>query len=200
MHLLSDELPEARQTGQALLDEGRKVIPTFLERADKPDRGGAIIAYRATTRQSVKKLALEYLSNNYAAQIEPVVFTHVWLRNEMDIVPDMLYEFSDQPLSDIKKEVESWSYEKKVNVFESYMGERLNRRHRPGRALEQIHYSWDLMCDYGIFRDLQRHRIVDDLEWQLLTPRYGYEIPHLIEDADLTEDFERCFDLSLGLL
>ena len=51
----------------------------------------------------------------------------------MDIVPDMLYEFSDQPLSDIKKEVESWSYEKKVNVFESYMGERLNRRHRPGR-------------------------------------------------------------------
>lgn len=199
MHLLSDELPEAQQTGQALLDEGRKVIPTFLERADKPDRGGAIIAYRATTRQSVKKLASEYLSNNYAAQIEPVVLTHVWPRNEMDIVPDMLYEFSDQPLSDIKKEVESWSYEKKVNVFESYMGERLNRRHRPGRALEQIHYSWDLMCDYGIFRDLQRHRIVDDLEWQLLTPRYGYEIPHLIEDADLTEDFERCFDLSLGL-
>jgi thymidylate kinase/thymidylate synthase ThyX len=199
MHLLSDELPEAQQTGQALLDEARKVIPTFLERADKPDRGGATIAYRATTHESVKKLAFEYLSNNYAAQIEPVVLTHVWPRNEMDIVPDMLYEFSDQPLSGIKKEVESWSYEKKVNVFESYMGERLNRRHRPGRALEQIHYSWDLMCDYGIFRDLQRHRIVDDLEWQLLTPRYGYEIPHLIEDADLTEDFERCFDLSLGL-
>ena len=199
MHLLSDELPEAQQTGQALLDEARKVNPTFLERADKPDRGGATIAYRATTRQSVKKLASEYLSNNYSAQIEPVVLTHVWPRNEMDIVPDMLYEFSDQPLVDIKKEVESWSYEKKVNVFESYMGERLNRRHRPGRALEQIHYSWDLMCDYGIFRDLQRHRIVDDLEWQMLTPRYGYETPHLIEDADLTEDFERCFDLSLGL-
>ena len=72
MHLLSDELPEARQTGQALLDEGLKVIPTFLERADKPDRGGAIIV-SATTRQSVKKLASEYLSNNYADQIAPVV-------------------------------------------------------------------------------------------------------------------------------
>jgi thymidylate kinase/thymidylate synthase ThyX len=199
MHLLADELPEARQTGQSLLDEARKVIPTFLERADKPDRGGATIAYRATTHQAVKKLASEYLSNNYAAQIDPVVLTHVWPRNEMDIVPDMLYEFSDQPLSVIKKEVEFWPYDKKVSVFESYMGERLNRRHRPGRALEQIRYSWDLMCDYGIFRDLQRHRIVDDLEWQLLTPRYGYEIPRLIEDADLTEDFERCFDLSLGL-
>jgi thymidylate synthase ThyX len=79
------------------------------------------------------------------------------------------------------------------------MGERLNRRHRPGRALEKAHYSWDLVCDYGIFRDLQRHRMVDDLEWQQLTPRYGFEIPKLVEDAGLTETFEECFDLSLRL-
>jgi thymidylate synthase ThyX len=79
------------------------------------------------------------------------------------------------------------------------MGERLNRRHRPGRALEKAHYSWDLVCDYGIFRDLQRHRMVDDMEWQILTPRYGYEIPELVEEAGLTEEFERCFDISLEL-
>jgi thymidylate synthase ThyX len=79
------------------------------------------------------------------------------------------------------------------------MGERLNRRHRPGRALEKAHYSWDLVCDYGIFRDLQRHRMVDDLQWQALTPRYGYDIPQLVEDAGLSEQFERCFDLSLEL-
>ncbi len=55
------------------------------------------------------------------------------------------------------------------------------------------------MCDYGIFRDLQRHCLVDDLEWQLLTPRYGYEVPQLVDDAGLTEQFESCFDLSLKL-
>jgi hypothetical protein len=79
------------------------------------------------------------------------------------------------------------------------MGERLNRRHRPGRALEQAHYTWDLVCDYGIFRDLQRHRMVDDLEWQPLTPRYGYDIPALVDEADLSEQFEACFDLSAQL-
>ncbi|MDZ7744979.1 MAG: FAD-dependent thymidylate synthase [Candidatus Saccharibacteria bacterium] len=79
------------------------------------------------------------------------------------------------------------------------MGERLNRRHKPGRAIEKAHYSWDLVCDYGIFRDLQRHRMVDDLNWQQLTPRYGYEIPKLVEDAGLTDLFEACFDLSLEL-
>jgi thymidylate synthase ThyX len=55
------------------------------------------------------------------------------------------------------------------------------------------------MCDYGIFRDLQSHRMVDDLEWQQLSPRYGYETPKLIEDAGQEEDFERCYQLSLEL-
>jgi thymidylate synthase ThyX len=79
------------------------------------------------------------------------------------------------------------------------MGERLNRRHRPGRALEKAHYSFDLVCDYGIFRDLQRHRMVDDLNWQPLTARYGYDVPSLVEEAGLTEQFEECFDISLRL-
>jgi thymidylate synthase ThyX len=110
-----------------------------------------------------------------------------------------VYEHSDLPLETIREEVKNWSFQQKLDVFEAYMGERLNRRHRPGRALEKAHYSWDLVCDYGIFRDLQRHRMVDDLEWQLLTPRYGFEIPQLVQDAGLTEQFEACFDLSLKL-
>jgi thymidylate synthase ThyX len=56
-----------------------------------------------------------------------------------------------------------------------------------------------LICDYGIFRELQRHRMVDDLEWQELTPRYGYELPKLVDEAGLTEEFEQCFDISLKL-
>jgi thymidylate kinase/thymidylate synthase ThyX len=199
MHLLADELPEAQITGQKILDENRKIIPMFLERADKPDRGGAMIAYQATTRSNVKKLAKNYLRGSYGQHEQPVRLTAVWPRNELDIVPDMLYEHSSLSLDEIENEVQDWSYSKKAEVFDAYMGERLNRRHRPGRALEKVHYSWDLVCDYGIFRDLQRHRIVDDLEWQLLTPRYGYEIPALVEEADLTELFEECFDISLQL-
>src|SRR5581483_11269210 len=199
LHLMSDELAEARQTGEALLAQARTVLPTFLERADKPDRGGAMVAYRASTRADVKRLAEAYLPGGHTTDAEPVTLTSFWPRNELDLVPDMLYEFSDQPLKAIEKTVDAWSYAKKAEVFGTYMGERLNRRHRPGRALEKAHYSWDLVCDYGIFRDLQRHRMVDDLEWQQLTPRHGYEVPELIEEAGLTDDFLQCFDLSLGL-
>jgi thymidylate kinase/thymidylate synthase ThyX len=200
MHLLSDELPEARKTGQALLKEARKTIPTFLERADKPERGGALVAYRANTYSAVKKLAEEYLHENYASDGHTAVtLTDVWPRNELNLVADMLYEHSNQSLEILREQTNAWPYQKKLDVFEAYMGERLNRRHRPGRALEKAHYSWDLMCDYGIFRDLQRHRMVDDLEWQQLTPRFGYEIPELVGQAGLTNIFEQCFDLSLKL-
>jgi thymidylate kinase/thymidylate synthase ThyX len=199
MHLLSDDLLEARETGQKMLEECRKVIPTFLERADKPDRGGAAVAYRANTRSSVKKIAEKYLSDNHSPETTPVQLVSVWPRNELDLVPDMLYEHSNLSLKDIQQEVQDWTYDQKHEAFAAYMGERLNRRHKPGRALEKAHYSWDLVCDYGIFRDLQRHRIVDDMEWQLLTPRHGYEIPALVEEAGLSEQFEECFDLSLEL-
>lgn len=200
MHLLSDELPEARTTGKELLEQARKVLPTFLERADKPERGGATIAYRSNTQQAVKELAHKYLPDNYAAApTDAVTLTSFTPRNELDLVPDMLYEHSNLPLEEIEREVALWPYNQKLEVFQAYIGERLNRRHRPGRALEKAHYSWDLVCDYGIFRDLQRHRMVDDLEWQTLSPRLGYEVPKLVQDAGLTDLFEACFDLSLKL-
>ncbi len=199
MHLLADPLPEARKTGEDMLTEARKVNGAFLERADKPDRGGAWIAYQANKNTTVKKLANEYLPDNHASTSDAVQLTSVWPRNEFDLVPDMLYEHSNLPLKQIQEEVATWPYEKRLQVFEAYIGERLNRRHKPGRALEKVHYSWDLVCDYGVFRELQRHRMVDDLEWQELTPRYGYDMPKLIEEAGLVDKFEQCFEISLKL-
>ncbi len=199
MHLLSDELPEARDTGQKILDESRKVMPAFLERADKPERGGAMIAYRSNTYKAMESIAKKNLQDSYGQYEEPVRLANVWPRNELDLLPDMLYEHSSLSLEEIRRVVDGWSYDKREKVFKSYIGERLNRRHKPGRAIEKAHYSWDLVCDYGIFRDLQRHRMVDDLQWQALTPRYGYDVPELVEEAGLSDQYEECFDISVRL-
>ena len=198
MRLSASESLEARQTGQQILEEARKIIPTFLERADKPDRGGANTAYLANTKSDMKVLSND-LPNKHSSDTQPVKLLATWPRNEMDLLPHMLFEHSDLSITELKDEIETWPIEKKESAFNTYMGERLNRRHKPGRAIELAHYTWELICDYGIFRDLQRHRIVDDLEWQRLTPRYGYEVPELVEKANLTEKFEACFDESAKL-
>lgn len=198
MHLMSDELDECRTTGESMLKEARKVMPAFLERADRPDRGGAMVAYRANTRSTLGKLSTDKLPA-HSLEYEPVKLLAATPRNELDLVPYMLYETSSLSFGELRQEVDQWSVEEKINAFETYVGERLNRRHKPGRALEHAHYTFDLVCDYGIFRDLQRHRMVDGLEWQELTPRYGFDVPKLVDDAGMTDIYEKCFEMSFLL-
>lgn len=199
MHLLSDTMPEAHETGRQLLVESRKVLPAFLERVDISERGVLTMGYRAFTRENTKQLTKEILPTRISGDSQAVNLVDFWPKNELDITADILYEHSSLSMEEINKEVEKLPVTKKKKVIQTYIGERYNRRHKPGRAFEKIHYSWDILCDYGIFRDLQRHRIVDDLNWQMLTPRYGYEVPELVQEAGLSEEFEKCFELSLKL-
>lgn len=200
MHLLTESLSEYQTTGQLILDEARKVIPMFLERADLPERGGASMAYQIKRKHELNTFINQNIHKaNTSETIENIRLTDYWPKNELDLVADMLYEYTNLSLDELRQEVSSWSYSLKNEAFKTYMGERMNRRHRPGRALEKAHYSWDLICDYGIFRDLQRHRIVDDLNWQQLSPRYGYDVPKLVEQANLSDKFEQAFDISLNL-
>lgn len=199
MRLLSDTLPEANKAGQQILSESRKVIPSFLERVDMDERGVLTMGYQATTRQNTKRLAGEVLKSNISGDTEAVTLTDYWPRNELEVAADVLFEHTSLSISEIRNQLEKLSVAKKKKIIQTYIGERFNRRHKPGRAFEKIHYSFDILCDYGIFRDLQRHRMVDDLQWQLLTPRYGYEVPGLVQEAGLSEEFEKCFELSLKL-
>jgi thymidylate synthase ThyX len=202
IHLLSEPLEEAQAVGHLILAEARKVVPSFLKRADMPERGGAASAYRATTRASVRDLARTYLKFDTAkeASLDIHLVSH-WPKEELELVPEMLFE-SAEPLSigEIETQVKTWPKKQQEAVFAAYMGERLNRRHRPGRAVEKAHFEWEIDGrDYGSFRDLQRHRVVDSWEWQRLSPYFGFEVPELIKEGGLEKRYAACFEISLGL-
>ena len=120
-------------------------------------------------------------------------------KNELELTAHMLYEYTDMSEEQLSDFVRTLSYDEKHKILQTYVGERRNRRHKPGRALERATYSWDILCDYGSFRDLQRHRVVSDLTWQKLTPRYGYDVPELVQEAELTDSYLEAFDISLEL-
>ncbi len=199
IRLLSDDLPEARQTGLYVLEELRKTIPHFMEDTDKPEAGGSEIIYRADTRQRITEFVKEHLKETYSPDAKTVQLTDVWPRSEFDLIPDMLYGVTNMSLSDLRQMVASWPYERREQAFNAYLGERLSRRDSPGRALEKARYSWDMVTSFSVFRDLQRHNMADSLEWQLLTPRAGFDVPQLIEEAEMTEEYEDCFDTSLQI-
>ena len=80
----------------------------------------------------------------------------------------------------------------------AYVGDRRNRRHKPGRALERPRYRFDVLADYGAFRDLQRHRTLT-IEWQALSPRHGYTRPEAVDAAGVAGRFDEAMQRSAAL-
>jgi thymidylate synthase ThyX len=194
--LLSDPLQESNEAGRLLLRESRKVIGAFLKRADLPERGLAWVLYIQETKRVLRELARKYLpaqSDDFSKMVRLIDHSP---KDELDLVPGMLFELSELSEAETRKEVAGWAVPKKEEIFRAYVGNRLNRRHKPGRALEEAHYKWEVVADYGTFRDLQRHRIVDDWEWQNLTTKYGYDVPELITEAGFEAKFRECFAIS----
>jgi hypothetical protein len=82
-------------------------------------------------------------------------------------------------------------------MLSDLVGERANRRHRPGRGLEAVRYRFEIVADYGAFRDLQRHRMLT-VQWQSLTPDLGADVPEQVDEAGAGEDYRRALERSAG--
>ena len=88
--------------------------------------------------------------------------------------------------------------DERAAILRAYVGERSNRRHRPAGRSRRTTYRFDVLTDYGAFRDLQRHRLLT-LEWQPLTTRHGYTEPDAIGEAGARDDWNRVMDASADL-
>jgi thymidylate synthase ThyX len=104
------------------------------------------------------------------------------------VVAAALYAVSNRPDEELLEIARRMTADERNAVLAAYVGKRLNRRHRPGRAFERTSYRFDVLGDYGAFRDLQRHRLLT-LEWQRLTPRHGWVVPEAIAEAGAEDDW-----------
>lgn len=201
LRMRSHPLPEARQYSDLMLTELRKVIPSFLRRVDLADRGVATSDYMTTNRRAMETVAYEMLPGDEAAfgPAAPTVTLLDWdPEGEVKVIAAMLYPYTSIPESQVLDRVRAMSIDDRLAVARAYVGDRSNRRHKPGRALERTDYRFDVVSDYGAFRDLQRHRLMT-VEWQELTPRHGYTRPVAIDDAGLAPQFDDAMGVSQDL-
>ncbi|MGH9184232.1 MAG: FAD-dependent thymidylate synthase [Acidimicrobiales bacterium] len=200
LRMRAHPLPEARSYAQLMLTELRKVIPSFLKRVDLDDRGVAWSNYLATNRAAMDELASQLFPSSEAdarapAEVELVDYDP---DAEVKLVAAMLYPYTHLPELQVEKRVREMSTDERLAVVRSYTGDRTNRRHKPGRALERVFYRFDVLADYGAFRDLQRHRMLT-IEWQPLSPRHGYTRPEAVDLAGVTDRFDGAMERSADL-
>jgi len=198
LRMRANPLPEARGYAELMLTELRKVIPSFLARVDRPDRGGAWSSYLQDTREAMEEVAGKLFAGDDPEPRPPVTLVDFDPEAEDKLLAAMLYPYTELPEDQVLAKVRTLSAEERRNVVQAYVGTRGNRRHKPGRALERVAYRFDVLSDYGAFRDLQRHRMLT-IEWQPLSPRHGYAMPAAVADAGLAERYEDAMERSAGL-
>jgi thymidylate synthase ThyX len=198
LRLRASPLAEARACADLMLTELRKVIPAFLRRVDATERGGAWSAYLAATSEATEAAAARALGEIAPEPRPEVVLADFDPEGEVKVVAAALYAASGHPDDQLLAVARRMTAQERAAILRAYVGERRNRRHKPGRAFERTSYRFDVLTDYGAFRDLQRHRLLS-LEWQPLGPRHGYAIPEAVEEAGGGADWRRVMEASAAL-
>jgi thymidylate synthase ThyX len=193
--MLASPLPEARDFAGMMLVELRKVIPSFVARVERPDRGGEWVSYleerRRTAESWVARMGLDRREEQDAPAVDLV---HVD-GTEDDLLASSLFEASSLPEADIRERVRLLDPTERAEMLAELAGERRNRRHRPGRGWEAIRYRFEIVSDYGGFRDLQRHRMLT-CQWQSLSPDLGAGVPMEVREAGVGDEYERALEIS----
>jgi len=181
--MAASNLTEVCNLSAEMSEELSKVIPSFVKRA-RSEHGKDLQRYLAESRKS-----MEAFSVNGKTDATPVEL--IDNSSEDKAIAAMLYPFSNVPFSSLLENVRKMPTAQKAKIAYEYMGKRSNRRHKPGRALENVHYTFDILANYGAFRDLHRHRMLTQ-ERQLLSTNHGYDTPKELFDAGLGEKFVEC--------
>ena len=203
LRMRAHPLPEARSYADLMLTELRKVIPSFLQRVDVAERGGEWSAYLASNREQTQRVLARLWpeladtpcaggsgrpdadEDRDADEVELLDFDS---EGEEKVLVAACFSQLGCSEREAARRVRLLGHDDRVELLRAYVGERQNRRHRPGRAFERTDYRFELVTDYGAFRDLQRHRMLT-IEWQRLGVSLGYDMPDLVAESGLGDRY-----------
>ena len=181
----SSDLAELRDLGAAMHRELDTLIPSFVKRAQAS-------RFLSETFEQTRALARELVTEPVREGPAVTLVDHDEQAEER-IIAAILYPHATHPLSQLRELAARLPDERKQAVLDAYMKGRRHRREKPGRALEQVYYTFDIIGNLGVYRDLQRHRLLSQ-ERQDFTTAHGYDTPPEITEAGFDDDYRRCMD------
>ncbi len=189
--MAASSLPEVRELGVQLSRELAVVIPAFTKRAGS-ERGRDHSSYLRNRERAVESLVS---STRAQSQSPPVQIVDFDPRAEDKIVASLLYPHSASPLSEIRAQVHAMSSAHKLAILEAHLDGRGSRHRRPGRAFEMADYTIEMCANFGVYKDLQRHRLCTQ-QRQRLSTNLGYTVPPELAGSPLQERFHECMAIA----
>ena len=182
--LLSHPLKEMQDIGQEMKEKAIEAVPTLLKFANKNN-------YISETKEQLKKVA-DWELGSGAGNNEAVQIVNYDANAESKLVAAILYPYTNLSYEEAAEKVFFMSDEKKARIID----EALRRRDKfdaPLRELEHVYYTFDILLDYGAFRDVQRHRMCTQSN-QPVTVVHGYDLPPEIREAGFEDKFRQAVE------
>jgi len=189
--LYSHELSEAQELASAMHGELNQLIPSFVKRAQ-------VNEYLAGTTVMAKQLAGAWVKVVPVAAGEPVTLIDYDTQAEEKVIAAILYSRTRHPLKNLREVASNMGDELRRKILEEHFGQRRHRRDKLSRAFENVYYTFDILGNLGLYRDLHRHRILTQ-ERQDFTTVHGYDTPQEIEEAGFKDDFDLCMNRAAEL-
>jgi len=185
--LLSHPLKEIQDIGKEMKEKAVEAVPTLIKFADKNN-------YISETKRQLKIIADWELGqdsgNNQAVTIVD------YDRDAVNkLIAAILYPYSDLSYEEISKKIRNLPEEKKERIIDQTLKGR-GKFDAPLRELEHIYYTFDILMDYGAFRDVQRHRMCTQSN-QSITVVHGYDLPPEIREAGFEDKFKEVVEKSV---
>ena len=189
--LASSGLEEEQDLASKIKKELDTTIKAFVRRAD--DKYGKAFQNYLQQLKKTSKIVAKEIKPKIIAGVRTQLVDYESEKTAIDkIITSIIYEQSPSTSYNIiMQQVKKLSDEKKRKIIRAFTNLRKNRRHRPARAFESVYYTFDLLNNFGMFRDFHRHRALT-LERQLLTTDHGYNIPNEIKILGIEKDYREC--------
>jgi len=189
--LLGSELEEEREIAHKIKHELDSTIKSFVRRStDK--YGIAMQNYLKSLQKKSQILSKQQkIKPKHRGPLVRLVDYESEGIAQDKIISAIMYESQTIPYGEILGIVKKMSKSAKAKVISDFAKMRTNRRQRPPRAFEMTNYTFDIIGNFGMFRDLHRHRILT-LERQLLTTDHGYSTPKEIVELGIKSEYDSC--------
>lgn len=187
-------LAEMQDVGRKSYQELSKVIPSFIRRGDPSHKyQRSFSQYNEQMKNDLKMLADRHASSLPKMSSAGVRLISYDLDSPYKVAASLLFEYADAGLHELEEYCRHLPEEELYRILDAGCNYRENRRHKSPRGLENAFFTFEIVADFGIFRDLHRHRMLTQ-DRQMLTCNFGYFIPHEILDTDMEKQYRDAMD------
>ena len=185
---------EERAAGDGLSNELKCVMGPFIRRADGPY--GEMLENYIRSIQSIRGAASDTCDHTSQSRAGSRLVSCDTRQHAIDIiVAGLIYAGGAQTFGETVRSVSTMEHAKKLGIISRVIDMRQNRRHRPPRAFELISYVFDMEHNFGMYRDMHRHRMLT-MQRHLLSTSYGFDVSPEVAAAGCAGMFNDCMACS----